>query len=67
MLVLSRRVDESIVIDGGIRITLLGIKGHQARLGIEAPGQTKIFREELLSRAETETNAEPVLAGGSKE
>jgi len=48
MLVLSRRVNESIVIDGNIRITVIGIRGGQIRLGIEAPDRVGIFREELL-------------------
>lgn len=47
MLVLSRRANESIVIDGSIRVTVLGIRGNQVRLGIEAPGHIGIIREEL--------------------
>jgi len=47
MLVLSRKPDESILIDGNIRVTVLAIRGGQVRLGIEAPGEVTIFREEL--------------------
>lgn len=47
MLVLSRKLNETIVIDGNIRVTVLDIRGGQVRLGIEAPGQVPIFREEL--------------------
>lgn len=47
MLVLSRKTDESILIDGNIRVTVLGLRGNQVRLGIEAPGQVRILREEL--------------------
>ena len=47
MLVLSRKWNEAIVIDGNIRITVLGIRGNQIRLGIEAPNSVGIFREEL--------------------
>jgi carbon storage regulator len=47
MLVLSRRRDESIVIEGGIRITVVGIRGNQVRVGIEAPDHIGIYREEL--------------------
>jgi len=50
MLVLSRKRDEVIVIDGNIRITVVGIQGNHARLGIEAPNSVSIFREELINR-----------------
>ena len=47
MLVLSRKLDEAIVIDGNIRIKILDIRGKHVRLGIEAPGHVPVFREEL--------------------
>jgi carbon storage regulator len=48
MLVLSRKLNESIVIDGNIRVMVVGFRGNQVRLGIEAPGSVPIYREELL-------------------
>jgi carbon storage regulator len=51
MLVLSRKLNETIVIDGDIRITVVGIRGNQVRIGIEAPDSVAIFREELCNRA----------------
>jgi carbon storage regulator len=48
MLVLSRKADESIVIDGGIRITVVEIRGNRIRLGIEAPKEIPIKRQELI-------------------
>jgi carbon storage regulator len=51
MLVLSRKLNESIIIDGNIRITIVGIRGNQVRVGIEAPGSVPIIREELQDRA----------------
>ena len=51
MLVLSRKRDQSIVIDGDIRITVVSIQGNQVRIGIEAPISVSIFREELRDRA----------------
>ena len=49
MLVLSRKLNEKIVIDGGIVITVVKIEGGQVRLGIEAPKHVKVFREEILN------------------
>ena len=50
MLVLSRRVDESLLIDKDIKITVLDIKGGQVRLGITAPQSIKVHREEVFHR-----------------
>ena len=47
MLVLSRKKDESIVLDGQIEITVLKIKGNTVRLGIKAPSNIKVLRGEL--------------------
>jgi carbon storage regulator len=50
MLILSRRNSESIVIDGGITIKVLAIKGNVVRLGIEAPKKIQVHRTELYER-----------------
>jgi len=47
MLVLTRKVGESISIDDNIKIRVVQLKGKQVRLGIEAPKETKIHREEV--------------------
>jgi carbon storage regulator len=47
MLVLSRKLNEAIVIDGSIRIVVVGVRGNHVRLGIEAPDRVGIYREEL--------------------
>lgn len=54
MLVLTRRPNESIVIGGGIRVTILGIKGGQVRIGIEAPPEVVVDREEVAQRKDAE-------------
>jgi carbon storage regulator len=64
MLVLSRKLNEKIVIDGDIVITVAKIEGGQVRVGIEAPAQIKVYREEVLDRSRREaTRAAMALAG----
>ncbi len=48
MLVLSRRNGESIVIDGRITVTVVEVRGRQIRLGIEAPKEIPVRREEVV-------------------
>ena len=52
MLVLTRKTGQSIVIDGGIEITVLEVRGEQVRLGIAAPREIKVNRKELLAQIE---------------
>lgn len=51
MLVLSRNRDQSIVVcaEGGIKITVVDIRGDKVRLGIEAPSHVKVHREEVFN------------------
>ncbi len=60
MLVLTRKLGESIAIDDNIKIVVVQIKGKQVRLGIEAPKDTKIHREEvyLAIREQNEASAD---------
>ncbi len=51
MLVLTRKVGTSIIIDDQIKIQVVQIKGRQVRLGIVAPKETKVHREEIQQRA----------------
>jgi len=55
MLVLSRRVRESIIIDNGtIKITVLGFHGNEVRIGIIAPRTMSVHREEIQERIDQE-------------
>jgi carbon storage regulator CsrA len=58
MLVLSRRIDETILIDGRIEIQIVRVKGNSVRIGIRAPGDVKILRGELapFGKEALETN-----------
>lgn len=49
MLILTRRVGETIMIGNDIQVAVLGVKGNQVRVGIEAPTAIDIVREELLA------------------
>lgn len=69
MLILTRRPHESIRLGSRIRITVLGFKGNQVRIGIEAPPDVSIDREEIWERKQLEARArkdgqpsEPVAA-----
>ena len=57
MLILSRKSNESIVIGGNIRITVASVRGRYVRLGIEAPADVKIFREELCAGREADAES----------
>lgn len=60
MLVLSRKKNESIIINGNIRVTVIAIRGNHVRLGIEAPEAIGVFREELFARFDDGHESIPV-------
>ncbi len=60
MLVLSRKLNESIVINYDIVVTVLGVKGDRVRLGIEAPGEIPVHRKELYEKMQNEAILMPV-------
>lgn len=59
MLILSRRIDESIVIGDEVTITILSVKGKQVRIGINAPPDVSVHREEIYERIQS-GDSEPV-------
>lgn len=60
MLILTRKLGESIAIGDDIRITVLGIRGRQTRIGIEAPAKVAVHREEIALKIRDEAaKAEP--------
>jgi carbon storage regulator len=54
MLILTRRVGEALMIGDDVSITVLGVKGNQVRLGIEAPRSIAVHREEIYRRIKRE-------------
>ncbi|PID55212.1 MAG: carbon storage regulator [Gammaproteobacteria bacterium] len=56
MLILTRRVGESLMVGDDIKVTFLGIKGNQVRLGVNAPRDVAVHREEVYKRIQDDQN-----------
>jgi carbon storage regulator len=56
MLILARRVGETLMIGDEVSVTVLGVKGNQVRIGINAPRDVAVHREEIYERIQTESN-----------
>jgi len=59
MLILTRRVGETVVIGNEVTVTVLGVKGNQVRIGVNAPKDVAVHREEVYERIKREEDGEP--------
>lgn len=60
MLILTRRIGETLIIGDDVNITVLGVKGNQVRLGINAPKDVSVHREEIYLRIQQEKQGDDV-------
>jgi len=67
MLILTRRVGESVVIGEDVTVTVLGVKGNQVRIGINAPKTVAVHREEIYQRIKGEHDTSGTPADDSVE
>ncbi len=56
MLILTRRVGETLMVGDEITVTVLGVKGNQVRIGVNAPRNVAVHREEIYARIKEEQN-----------
>lgn len=62
MLVLTRKLNESIVIDGNITVTVVEVRGNRVKLGINAPVDVPVMREEIALAMRERSQAVPAIA-----
>ena len=58
MLILTRRVGETLMIGDSVTVTVLGVKGNQVRVGVSAPKDVAVHREEIYERIQKEQEVE---------
>jgi len=65
MLILTRRVGEAVMIGEEVTVTVLGVKGNQVRIGVNAPKTVSVHREEIFDRIKNERGEGPARTGAA--